>query len=322
MTRLQSRHALFLVLLSFTAAAHADSARNWLAKMESAAHTYDYDGVFVYQHGQRLESMRVMHSVQHGVVHERLVSLNGSAREVIRNDKGVRCYFPSANGGMLESRPLAAKAFPSIVPQRLSHIDQDYDLRLGGIERVAERDAQVIIVKPKDEFRYGYRFWADRSTGLLLKASLLGSNNKSVEKFMFTQIHPGAKINPEELKPEGGHAVVAPDPQAASSVPIKNADWTVGALPPGFVLYAQIEHHLRGRPDPVEHFVYSDGLAAVSVFIEKLRPNSHPLRGSAKPLGALHAFGKVVGDHEITVVGEVPAATVDMIGESVKPKDK
>jgi len=68
----------------------------------------------------------------------------------------------------------------------------------------------------------------------------------------------------------------------------------------------------------VEHLVYSDGLAAVSVFIEKTdRPAGVGSKGPSR-MGAIHAYSKVMDGEQVTVVGEVPESTVAMIGESVK----
>ena len=97
--------------------------------------------------------------------------------------------------------------------------------------------------------------------------------------------------------------------------------WAAVRLPAGFTLNARLMRKLPAREQPVEHLVYSDGLAVVSVFIEKAeaKAESSVLSGLTH-MGAVYAFGKVIDGHQVTVVGEAPALTVDMIGASVGPR--
>jgi sigma-E factor negative regulatory protein RseB len=316
--------ALFTVLFLFSLfagpAAYADEAHDWLAKMERASRTVSYEGVFVYQHGDTLESMRVIHSTKDGSVRERLVALNGAAREVVRTERGVQCYFPDDQSVALQ-RPVGAKGFPTIVPQRLADLDKNYAIRLGQVERVADRPAQLVIIEPKDAYRYGYRLWADQATGLLLKANLVATDHKLIEKFMFTHIRSGIAIPPADLQPKSQGKERVAQPEDSQPVPVQDTGWSVPGLPPGFTLSAHLQQKMGSHRHSVEHFVYSDGLAAVSVFIERVENEAKALHGPAGGMGAVHAFGKVVDNHQVTVVGEVPAVTANMIGQSVIYKD-
>src|SRR3954462_3035524 len=150
---------LFLWLISLTARAE-DGAYEWLMKMDRAARTLNYQGTFVYQHGDLLETMRIIHGVNDGTVRERLVSLNGGAREIIRNGREVRCYFSDKNSLVVEYRQPNSKNFPAILPQQLSDLNQNYTIQLGVAGRVADRPAQLVVIKPKDAYRYGYQLWA------------------------------------------------------------------------------------------------------------------------------------------------------------------
>ena len=125
--------AVFLLLLN--SAVHAgDDAHAWLLKMNQASRDLSYSGFFVYQHGDQLESMRILRKVQGGLVRERLVSLNGAAREVIRTDQEVRCYLPDENMVVVEQRRLEARSFPSLLPQSLRNLDKNYLITLGDSE--------------------------------------------------------------------------------------------------------------------------------------------------------------------------------------------
>jgi sigma-E factor negative regulatory protein RseB len=318
------RYIFILVLsLSSAAAYAADTAHEWLIKINNAVHTLNYDGAFVYQHNTQLEAMRVIHKVENGSARERLVSLNGVAREIIRDGKEIRCYWPDKNSAMVEFRKTQDKNFPSILPDQLQGFDENYVLKLGKTERIAGRTAQLITITPNDGYRYGYHLWADKDSGLLLKAELLDSDGAVLERSMFTQLNVGGKIPDSALRPGvSGEGLVwhrADDKDVKADA---RQGWTAGQLPRGFRLSMHLTRHVPMREKPVEHLVYTDGLATVSVFIEKQEKEAKPIMIGLRHMGAVHAHGVHVGDFQITVVGEVPAATVSMISESVVPMQK
>jgi sigma-E factor negative regulatory protein RseB len=312
--------AFFLLILAPSVHA-ADDARAWLMKMNQAAHTLNYSGSFVYQHGDQLESMRILRKVQGGLVRERLMSLNGAAREVIRTDQEVRCYLPDENTVVVEHRRAEARSFPSLLPQSLRNLDKNYAIALGHSARVVDRDAQEVMISPRDNYRYGYQLWADKESGLLLKANLVDDKGKVIEQFMFTSVELGGTIPDSAFEPRDagkGYVWYREDKASAASTGA-GKEWEVKRLPPGFTLSMHMTRKIPNRKTPVEHMIYSDGLAVVSVFVEKLE-NEQPASGNAGDvmnIGAVHARGVNIGTHQVTVVGEVPVITVDLIGESV-----
>lgn len=317
------RFALYLLplfgLLASPPAGAGDPAHEWLMKMSRAARTLDYDGIFVYQHDTRLEAMRILHRLEKGGPQERLVALNGAAREIIRNEREVLCYLPDENSVVVEQRKADGKNFPSLVPEQLQNLDENYQIQLGKTGRIAGRTAQLVVIRPRDEYRYGYQLWADTKTGLLLKADLLDVQDKILEQVMFVQVAIGVPIPAAALKPgitgEGytwhrrDDAPPAPGAQ----------NWAATRLPKGFKLTTRMVRISPVRKRPVEHLVYSDGLAAVSVFIEKLEKDAKAGVQGASRMGAVHAFGARANEHHVTAVGEVPAATAALIGGSVAP---
>ncbi len=321
MTFRRSHAYLFLILLlASPGAIAAGDAHAWLMKMERAARTLNYEGVFVYQQGNVLESMRIVHSVNDGVVRERLVSMTGATREIVRNENEVQCYLPDENSVFIEHRTAESKTFPAILPERLSDLDKSYGLQMGRRARVAGRDAQSILIKPKDNYRYGYRLWADQVTGLLLKATLLDEQGKTIEQFMFTSIRPGAVIPPTDLQPQQAIKGREGEMQDQTVQTNQQPAWKVEELPPGFRLSAFLTRKLAKHNRSMDHLIFSDGLAAVSVFVEKAQEGAgSSVSRATRQMGAVHAYAKVVDDHQVTVVGEVPAATVNMIGRSVSP---
>ena len=324
MTRCGLRYrplAFFLLLFSVAARAGGD-AHTWLLKMNQASRDLSYSGSFVYQHGDQLESMRILRKVQGGLVRERLMSLNGAAREVIRTDQEVRCYLPDENMVVVEQRRLEARSFPSLLPQSLHTLDKNYLITLGDSERVVDRNAQSVTISPRDSYRYGYRLWADKETGLLLKANLVDHKGLTIEQFMFTSIDFDGRIADSAFEPSTPGKNSAWYREGKDTIQPLNANgaWTVGRLPPGFTLSMHMRRMIPRRKAAVEHLIYSDGLAVVSVFIEKVTDKSAPddFTDSAH-IGAVHTRARVIDAHRVTVVGEVPAATVDMMGESVAP---
>ena len=96
--------------------------------------------------------------------------------------------------------------------------------------------------------------------------------------------------------------------------------WNIVRVPSGFRLTTWRLQVIQGSNTPVRHLVLSDGLASVSVFIEPRSPQTEAMRGLAK-VGAAFAFSRDLDGHQVTAVGEVPAATVEAIAEAVTKEE-
>jgi sigma-E factor negative regulatory protein RseB len=296
----------------------AESAMDWLMKMSDAVSKNSYDGTFIYRHGDQIEAMRIIHLHKNGSSRERLVSLNGEAREVIRNNRDVICYLPDKRSVVVEHRKTGEKNFPALLPDNVGEVSSNYNVGLGGTDRVATRKARMVFVKPRDSYRYGYQLWADEQTGLMLKANLIDEKRRVVEQFMFTRIDIGKPIPASDLDP--GYSGKKWEWHRENNKTVKGADeknWKAESLPRGYRLTRQMSRHLPMRDMVVQHLVYSDGLAAVSVFIEPHEKKQKKPMTGATGMGAVNAFVTTVNGHQVTVVGEVPLATVEMIGQSI-----
>lgn len=314
-----SRGSLPVILLAWSAAASADSvARDWLHRISQSGQTLNYDGVFVYQHDKQLQSMRVLRKVERDRIRERLVSLNGAGREVIRDGQELRCYLPDTKSVLVEQRKADSREFPNILPKSLEALEDNYQFELGPKGRIADRMAQSILIRPKDGYRYGYRLWADEASSLLLMASLLDPEGNAIEQFMFTQVRIGPPIRDADLEPSTATQGLSWFREDVASAPARAPTVTPGNLPSGFILSARLMRKLPTAPTPLEHLVYSDGLAVVSVFVQRLEGQRSPvvLEGLVSK-GAANVFGRTVDGHHVTVIGEVPAPTVQQIGESL-----
>jgi sigma-E factor negative regulatory protein RseB len=315
-------HLLFVTFLSLSATAQADDPRAMqiLEKMTSAAKTLTYEGVFNYQSGRNLQSIRIFHRSDESGELERMISLNGAAREVIRSNDMVTCINPEGKQVNVSRRPLG-RGFPSDLPRRFSSAAPYYEVEMGAKNRVAGKDAYQLLITPIDNYRYGYRLWVDVDTYLLLKSELIAQDGDVLETFSFSSVSTGEPIPDYKFK-----SLLADDdmvwhktePQEPLDIEEHDHElaWQVNWLPDGFALVA-LQNRLRANNGAdVEQRVYSDGLSSVSVFIEKIRAKHNHLHG-ASHVGGINAFGMIMNAHFVTVVGEVPAVTVEKIGGAI-----
>jgi sigma-E factor negative regulatory protein RseB len=302
---------------SFVVNAQSADPVAWLQRATTASHQLNYTGNFVYQHGSQVETSRITHRVDESGEQEKLEALDGPPRIIIRNNDEVLCYLQGNKTVKLERRG-SRKFFPDLLPHQLSEFADSYNVKLGGQERVADHDCQIILLEPRDNFRYGHKLWADMTTGLLLKAGMFNEKNQMVDQFSFTAITIGGVVSKEQFKhPSVGFNSRQPENISLYDKESVGTGWTVTQLPLGFKKILELKRNMPGRTTPVSHLVYSDGLVAVSIFIE---PN-----GTAKLVegltsqGAINVYIRQVADHQVTALGEVPAVTVMQIANSLIP---
>lgn len=296
-------------------------ALNWLQKIAAAPRHYNYIGTFVYSSGNDIETSRIIHYVNKDGEQERSEVLDGAPREIIRNNDEMRCYLPESKTIVTEKRWLR-KVFPALLPQPLTNLDENYIVRMGGQERVSDYLCQVIELIPRDDKRYGQKLWVDTTTGLLLKAAVV-DQDRVVEQFVFTELKIGGEIDKKLLKSR--YAEKAAEWRTtnlvSSTVQGGKLGWKVKNPPSGFKKIVEMKRNLAGTSRPVAHIALSDGLAAVSVFVEPVSNKvSAPAEGLYHNRGAINIYSRTVGDNIVTTVGEVPPATVMQIGNSVSSK--
>ena len=306
---------LALALLLIAPFAVAQDANALLTRAAAAARLLNYTGTLVYQHAGRVETTRLVHLNDAGSEFEKLVNLEGPAREVIRSKGEVRCYYPDAKVVRIEPRTFR-NAFPSLSPQQQKALTEYYELRKAEPDRVAGLDAQAWLFEPKDGLRYGQKLWFERTTGLLLKARIQNERSEPVEQFTFTDIAIGGKVDREMVRPTWPPEPAAWQVHEAGPAEADAADtgWTVRAAPPGFSRVAEGYRTLRGKRSPVAHIVYSDGLVAVSVFVEPAG-GVHPV--GLLQQGGVNVFVRDADGYVVTALGEAPAMTIRQIANSV-----
>ncbi len=296
----------------------ADEARQWLERMVQATQTLNYEGTFIYVQGAHIEAMRIVHgSGPHGE-RQRLFSLNGLPREVVVANNSVMCLLPrrqtTFNGGDYQRSP-----FPLSIPREIGRLESHYQFEMLGADRIAGLQARIIAIKPRDAWRFGYRLWLDERNGMVLRSALLDEQGRPLEQLMFTdlQIKPqvdDAAFQSPALSEPSAHPEL-PSPPAGE--PVQTSAWRVGPLPEGFVkvLHNRLAGGIGQRP--TEHLVFADGLATISIFLEKLGDAPALLQGASQ-LGSMNAFGKALAGYQVLVVGEVPAVTVQHIAATIE----
>jgi len=300
-------------------AADEAKARRLLDEMTQASRSLNYDGVFVYQHDSHMDAMRIIHQAESGTERERIYSLTGHAREVIRNDESVTGIFPDNQSVIVEkSRPY--ELLSSQLPQPVAQLADYYTFALKGTDRVAGRDTRIVAIQPRDRYRYGYRLWLDSKTNLMLRSELIGKDGKALEQFMFTRIEIVEEIPDSQLEPTvtGTDFTWYENPDDVHNK-MSSSQWQVEWLPAGFSISNRTNELLADSPRPVHHMVFSDGLALVSVFVEKISNKRGALIGPSR-MGAVNAFARQMDDHQIVVVGEVPRITVRKMANAVSHK--
>lgn len=310
----------FAALLLCTPFAHGqDAAAQWLQKVTQAARTLTYTGTVLVRQGNKFETFRLAHLYDNGDEAEKLLSLDGPAREIVRSPTEVRYYFPDAKVVRIEPRTIR-NVFPTLSPEQTTNLAQYYDFKLVPGGRVAGRVTEMAVFDPKDGMRYGHRFWADPATGLLLKSRLVNERGEVIEEFAFTDVTINAKLDRDLLQPSW--PAVPEDWKVKRGGPgevvLKDTDWVVNKLPGGFTKIMEGYRTFPGRTEPSAHLVYSDGLVAISVFIEPFTV-THTQIGLTQT-GSLAQYTARNDAYRVVVVGEAPPATVRQIAQSVSRK--
>lgn len=249
--------------------------------------------------------------------HEKLVMLDGLPRETIRINDEVYCYLPDSKTVKVEKRN-TRKFFPALLPKEIDKIAESYTIKLGEIERVAGYECRAVVLEPKDELRYGYKLCGDVTTALLLKATLMNRKNEAMNQFAFTHLAIGGQIDKSQFKPKSlwsKHTWQA-DKSVVLDANNNETGWLIKQPPSGFVKTKEMKRAMPGKTAPVTHLVYSDGLATISVFIEPLAGMAHPMQGLSSQ-EQVNIYAKLFNDYQITVIGEVPVATVMQFANSV-----
>ena len=308
---------LITVSIAASGAAIADPAMDWIQKMSDAMRNLNYRGNFVYLHEGQLESMEISHARDSSGEKERLISLNGEAREVLRDNQNLTCIWPSSRKVVVDN--VRKNSFsPIFIPEDIARIEKSYGMKIIGRDRIANMATVVVQINPRDNLRYGMKFWINEANGLMMKSSLINEHGEEVEQVMFTSIElfeGGETLVLDTISQLDDSYTMIRFHSGDSSMPftVDNA-WQLATPPGGFWRDSALKRKSPGSDYFVQQMVYTDGLASLSVFIER-HTGGTPAGSSS--MGAVNAYIRILNDHSITAIGEVPAITVRQVAESI-----
>jgi len=308
-----------------TSVAPARDVRSWLMRIHDAAGRRNFQGTFVVTGGGNIASARMSHFCEGSNQYERIESLDGKARNVFRHNDVVHTVWPASRVAVVEQRDLLT-SFPALLQAGADTVGDWYELRQQDDERVAGHAANVLLVRAKDAYRYGYRLWSDKASGLLLRAEVLSPRGEVLETSAFSDISIGVRSQPESvlqaMKKLDGYRVLRP---VMTSTSLETEGWSIRQVAPGFRQIRYVNREMDNAGDVavtggahrVLQAIYADGMTYVSVFIEPYKENH---RSTHAAVGATQTLAMRQGDWWITVIGDVPAATLQLFAGALERK--
>ena len=295
-----------------------------LKRISDADQNQNYQGTFILRKSGNLSALHVTHGVDDKGVWETLEALNGEPRKILRHNDRVISIFPDREIISIRHNNKKQPLHPQL-PDNIEQFEQFYSMQRLEDDRIANHPSLVVDLLPKDQYRYGYRYWVDKNTGMLLRCDMVDEDHLVAEQMMFTSLEYLPRIPSQSFEIqqfEQFKQQLLDEPEVDVQKPAE-AGWKVTRLPEGFMLtqstmrYSQPTATKLSDNSPLDllHMVYSDGLASVSVFVEINQGKEKHLQGPSS-MGAVNAYGHAVDDFFVTVVGEVPAATVQLMAQS------
>lgn len=306
------------------ALAEPREVRAWLLRIHEAAGKRNFQGTFVVSGGGSVSSARIAHYYEGRNQFERIESLDGQARHVFRHNDVVHTVWPASRVAVIEQSQLLM-SFPGLLQAGDDRIADHYDVKIQGIDRVAGYDANVLVVRPKDALRFGYRLWSEKASGLLLRADVIGDRGDVLETSAFSEVTIGIRPQPESvlqpMKRLDGYRVVRP---VLVTTRLEDEGWSQREIAPGFRLVSCVRRPMEGSSGevdadapPVLQAIYADGLTYVSIFIEPFNPQRHTRQMMAS-VGATQTLMRRQGDWWVTAVGDVPIATLKLFSKGLE----
>jgi sigma-E factor negative regulatory protein RseB len=304
----------------------AGSVDAWIARIKAAGLASNFAGTFVVTTEGTASSSRIVHFGQGKDRFERVETLDGPPRLVLRHNDALHTVWPQSRLVVVEQRAVSA-GFPSFGETSGVRLDKLYTLEVGSEGRIAGRAALVLTFQPRDQHRFAHRLWVDRKTDLLLRADVLGLQQQVLESSAFTDLTLGVRQQAatilDAMAPRGpGWRVVRAALQTSS---LDKEGWAWKGDPmPGFYLVSCVRRPMAPEGDDPRatlasalQAVFSDGLASVSVFVEDLQPARHQKPGAQRTGATQTVTRRIEPSFWITVVGDVPERTAHRFAESL-----
>lgn len=294
----------------------------WLMRLHEASRRRSYMGTFVVSSAAgAMSSARIWHVCDGEQQMERVETLSGAPRSTFRRNDQVITFLPEARVARMEKQESAA-LFPNLLQTGDHAIAEFYGVRQLGSERVAGFDADIVQLTPRDQWRFGYRIWSEKKTGLVVKLQTLDTDGRVLEQAAFSELQFDVPVRMDKLaqmmaNTEGYRVEKA---EQVKTTPAAEG-WALRVPVPGFKSMSCWRRAAGGAAEAVMQWIFSDGLASVSLFVEAYDRQRHPQEG-LMAMGATQTLTRRLpdkgGDWWLTAVGEVPPPTLKAFAQSLE----
>jgi sigma-E factor negative regulatory protein RseB len=296
------------------------SVSEWLMRMHDASKLRSYVGTFVVSSiGGAMSSARIWHACEGDVQVERVESLSGAPRSVYRRNEQVVTFYPEAHVVRTEKRE-SLGVFTNLLKSSDSSIPEYYVAKRVGNDRIAGFETDVVQLAPRDNLRFGYRIWSEKKSGLVVKLQTVDTDGNVLEQSAFSELALDAPVRADKLtqmmSATSGWRVESAD-VVKTTADVEG--WQLRTPPAGFKPISCYKRPVGGQPAPegTMQWVFSDGLAAVSLFVEPYDAKRHTQEGLFAS-GATQTLTRRIDGWWLTAVGEVPATTLRAFSQALE----
>jgi sigma-E factor negative regulatory protein RseB len=285
-----------------------------LEKSAKASQQLNYEGVFHSQSSSESNSTHVIHANIDNKEYCLLKMLDGAPNEVFCS--GDMVYVTSQDGLLIKKRKNQF-LFPSVLPSDIKHLKKNYQLSFGEKKRVADRMAQHIELKAKDNLRFNYHIWIDDKNLLPLKLIVTNNKNQPIEQSTFTTIAFSEVIDKDIFEKNINLSKVYVSKNKFIENYVSNKFWNLKDLPSGFKEVDLISRRVNGLNLLDYQIIFSDGLAYVSLFIRPITRGTEPKEGTVA-IGPTNISARYQDGYQIMSVGMVPPETVNTFSGAIE----
>ncbi|MCK5728119.1 MAG: MucB/RseB C-terminal domain-containing protein [Methylococcales bacterium] len=302
---------VMLLLAPMISAQEMTTGQQWIEKMQQSMKSLNYQGTVIFFKNNQLDSMKYSHAMNQGLEQEHLESLNSPMREIIRNTDVVSCLYKDNHRIEINHHP-SNQSFILDLPPNLSQQKTDYQFTITEQAIIAKRDAQAILIKPNDYFRYARKIWIDKHHFLPLKTEVYSPSGIMLEQVMFTDLNIRAQLTLPNMDLK--HAKTIEHIHQSRLQDFKHANFKLNNIPSGFkeILFIQMKMH-----GSVDHLLLSDGFSSLSIYQEQ---HAETISMNIHSLGSMNSLVKKIGGYQFVLIGSVPIKTIQFIAQGIQLK--
>ncbi len=301
----------------------AKGINEWLMRMHEASKKQAYIGTYVVSSGGSISSAKIWHVCEGNQQVERVETLTGAPRSIFRHNDRVVTFMPEHKVVRAEKRE-SLGLFPELLQSTDNRIADFYKVKQEGVERVAGVEADVVVLQPKDAMRFGYRVWTEQKKGMVVKLQTLDADGSVLEQAAFSELQLDAPVKIDKLlfmmgKTEGYRVekpVLVKTTASAEGWVLKTP--VAGFTPMSCYKRPATSSASLAGDEPLQ-WIFSDGLASVSLFVEPYDKQRHDKEASMS-MGATQTMTKQMGPYWLTVMGEVPMKTIKLFASGLERK--